>query len=185
MPSVLIPIADGTEELEAITIIDCLRRAGVEVTVASVMDNSQITAANGTRIVADCMIADCTGKAFDMITLPGGIPGADHLAASAELEQLLAAQQQADGWVTAICASPAVVLGKHGLISGKNATCYPGFEAGLSDGGASIKEGNVIIDGKLVTSRGPATALPFALELITQLCGAEKSQEIASGLLAS
>lgn len=185
MPSVLVPVADGTEEMEAITIIDCLRRAGVDVTVASVMDSPQVTAANGTRIVADCMIADCTGQFFDMITLPGGIPGADHLAASDELKQLLVTQQQADNWVTAICASPAVVLGAHGLTDGKNATCYPGFESGLSDGGATVQEEKVVIDGKLITSRGPATALPFALELITQLCGAEKSQEIASGLLAS
>jgi len=185
MPSVLVPIADGTEELEAITIIDCLRRAGIEVTVASVMTAPQVTAANGTRLVADCMMADCAGQSFDMITLPGGLPGADHLAASDELKQLLLKQHQADGWVTAICASPAVVLGAHGLTDGKNATCYPGFESGLSNNGATVQEEKVVIDGKLITSRGPATALPFALELITQLCGADKSQEVASGLLAN
>ena len=185
MPSVLVPVADGTEEMEAITIIDCLRRAGVEVTVASVMASPQIKAANGTNIVADCMIADCTGQSFDMISLPGGIPGADHLAVSKELETLLSDQRQADRWVTAICASPAVVLATQGLTKDKSATCYPGFEAGLAEGGAEVQEDKVVVDGKLVTSRGPATALPFALELIAQLCGTEKSQEIASGLLAS
>ena len=185
MPSVLVPIADGTEEMEAITIIDCLRRAGIDVTVASVMDTQQITAANGTRIVADCLIEDCASNSFDMITLPGGIPGANNLADSKTLALLLKDQAQSERWVTAICASPAVVLGAQGLTADKSATCYPGFESGLVEGGASVQEDKVVVDGKLITSRGPATALPFALELIAQLCGTEKSQEIAAGLLAN
>ncbi len=185
MPTVLIPIADGTEELEAITIIDCLRRAGIDVTIASVMENQQITAAHGTRIVADCMIQDCAGGLFDMITLPGGIPGATNLAASETLASLLSHQHQNKRWVTAICASPAVVLGKQGLIKGKRATCYPGFEEGLTEAGARLETDAVVIDGKLITSRGPATALPFALSLIEQLCDAGTRHTVANGMLAN
>ena len=121
---VLVPIADGTEEIEAVCIIDVLRRAGADVTVASV-GNLQITASRGVKLVADCKIADCRDDEFDLIALPGGIPGAEHLRDSQPLVQLLRRHQAGGGWYGAICAAPAVVLSHHGLLGGRKVDRTP------------------------------------------------------------
>lgn len=176
---VLVPVADGTEELEAVTIIDCLRRAGADVTVASV-DKSQVTASRGVRLVADSLISDCTKEIYDLIALPGGMPGAEHLRDCGELSALLKAQAKSDRLYAAICASPAVVLKHHGLLDGKRATCYPSL---LSELDCSDDE-KVVVDGNCITSQGPATALPFALKLIEILFGKEKEDEVAGSMLA-
>ena len=124
---VLVPIADGSEEIEAVCIIDTLRRAGAEVTVASV-DKLQVTASRGVKLVADALIADCAGQTYDCIALPGGMPGAEHLRDSAELIEMLKKQKQAGRLYAAICASPAVVLQHHGLMEKVRATCFPGLQ---------------------------------------------------------
>ena len=180
----LVPIADGSEEIEAVTIIDVLRRAGVEVTVASVGvgKTKQITAARGTNIVADSFIADCADKAWDLIAVPGGIEGADHLAASEILDQLLRSQAQQGRLYAAICAAPAVVLGSKGLLADKTATSHPRFYQSLIAKEVDT-ESRVVVDGNCITSQGPGTAIDFALEMVEQLCGIVKREEVASPLV--
>ena len=180
----LVPIADGSEEIEAVTIIDVLRRAGVEVTVAfvGVGKTKQITAARGTNIVADSFIADCADKAWDLIAVPGGIEGADHLAASEILDQLLRSQAQQGKFYAAICAAPAVVLGSKGLLADKTATSHPRFYQSLIAKEVDT-ESRVVVDGNCITSQGPGTAIDFALELVEQLCGIVKREEVASPLV--
>ncbi|MDB2382640.1 DJ-1/PfpI family protein [Porticoccaceae bacterium] len=180
----LVPIADGSEEIEAVTIIDVLRRAGVEVTVASVGvgKTKQITAARGTNIVADSFIADCADKAWDLIAVPGGIEGADHLAASEILDQLLRSQAKQGKFYAAICAAPAVVLGSKGLLADKTATSHPRFYQSLIAKEVDT-ESRVVVDGNCITSQGPGTAIDFALELVEQICGIVKREEVASPLV--
>ncbi len=179
---VLVPIADGSEEIEAVCIIDVLRRAGAEVTVASV-DNLQVTASRGVRIVADTLVKNCTGKKFDLVVLPGGLPGAEHLRDSSKLTEILKLQKEEGRLYGAICASPAVVLQHHGLLEGKTATSHPNFSDSLERGDA--KDSRVVVDGKCVTSRGPGTAIEFALTLVSLLFGKEKAVEVAGPMIIS
>lgn len=176
---VLVPIADGSEEIEATTIIDVLRRAKIEVTVASVGNGLQVTASRGVKIVADKHIAECTGQTYDCIVLPGGLPGAEHLRDCEPLIAMLKAQKDAGGLYAAICASPAVALAPHGLLDGKTATGFPSTQDKLPR--ASTER--VVADGNCITSQGPGTAMEFAVELVGQLLGAEKAAEIAGPLL--
>jgi 4-methyl-5(b-hydroxyethyl)-thiazole monophosphate biosynthesis len=177
---VLVPIADGTEEIEAVTIIDVLRRAGADVTVASVGE-LQITASRGVNIVADVPIAACVDGEYDLVVLPGGIPGADNLKASTELEQILRRQAERRRYIGAICAAPAVVLQAHGLLEGRQATSHPGFIDQLS--AATRREDRVVVDGNCVTSRGPGTAMEFALELVALLYGDAKAAEVGEPMV--
>lgn len=178
---VLVPIADGTEELEAVSIIDVLRRAGAYVTVASV-GKLQVTASRGVKLVADRLIAECVGETYDLIVLPGGMPGAEHLRESKELEMLLRRQHEQGRLYGAICASPAVVLQHHGLLAQKRATCYPSFVDQLQDMGAA--EARIVMDGQCITSQGPGTALEFSLKLVELLYGEEKAREVARAMIA-
>ncbi|NLW84185.1 MAG: DJ-1 family protein [Phycisphaerae bacterium] len=177
--TILIAIADGTEELEAITLIDVLRRAGANVTVASVGD-LQVTTSHGVKLTADVTIADCRGREYDCIVLPGGMPGAEHLRDSTPLVELLKTQKQRGGWYAAICAAPAVVLAHHGLL-GKKATCYPSFADRLPD--QSMAHHRVVVDGRCITSQGPGTALEFALELVRRVICPDQTQHVAAAML--
>jgi 4-methyl-5(b-hydroxyethyl)-thiazole monophosphate biosynthesis len=179
---VLVPIADGTEEIEAVCIIDVLRRAGADVTVASV-GNLQITASRGVKLVADCKIADCRDDEFDLIALPGGIPGAEHLRDSQPLVKLLRRHQAGGGWYGAICAAPAVVLSHHGLLGGRKVTGHPSFAAQLSDGTPMAER--VVVDGNCITSQGPGTALEFALTLVALLYDNAKASAVAAPMLVA
>jgi protein deglycase len=179
--SVLVPIADGTEEIEAVTIIDTLRRGGGIVTVASVCD-LQVTASRKVKLVADVLIAECTGKTYDCIALPGGMPGAEHLRDNAVLTELLKQQDKSKRLIAAICAAPAVVLAPHGLLKGHKATCYPSAQDALPDKSAAGKR--VVVDGNLITSQGPATALEFALTIVENLFGPERKKQVAEPMLA-
>ena len=177
---VLVPIADGSEEIEAVCIIDTLRRAGAEVTVASVGE-LQVTASRGVKLVADALIADCTGETYDCIVLPGGMPGAEHLRDSTELIGMLKRQKQAGRLYAAICASPPVALLPHGLLEGVKVTCYPGFRNRLNPALASDER--VVVDGNCVTSQGPGTAIEFALKLVELLYGPPKAKEVGDPML--
>lgn len=177
--TILTAIADGTEELEAITIIDVLRRAGADVTVASV-NGLQVTTAHGVKLTADAKIADCIGREYDCIVLPGGMPGAEHLRDSKPLIELLIAQKKRGGWYAAICAAPVVVLAHHGLL-GKKATCYPSFADGLPD--QSMAHQRVVVDGRCITSQGPGTAMEFALELVRQVISPDQAKQVAAAML--
>ncbi|KAI3441480.1 uncharacterized protein J3R85_002060 [Psidium guajava] len=179
---VLVPVANGTEPLEAVVTIDVLRRAGAEVTVASVEKQLRVDACHGVKIVADALISDCAGAAFDLVSLPGGMPGASSLRDCKILENLVK-KQAADGRLyAAICASPAVALGSWGLLKGLKATCYPSFMEQLSSLATAV-ESRVQVDGKVVTSRGPGTTMEYAVTLVEQLFGKEKAGEVAGPLV--
>jgi 4-methyl-5(b-hydroxyethyl)-thiazole monophosphate biosynthesis len=181
MPTVLVPVADGSEEIETTAIVDTLRRADLEVTLASVGPDLTVTASRGVRLVADARLGDVADRHFDLIALPGGMPGAEHLAASGALRGMLAAQHSRQAWIGAICAAPAVVLQPQGLLDGHAATCHPGFFEHLDP--VRRREDRVVVDAHLVTSRGPGTAIEFALELIAQLLGREARDRVAGPML--
>jgi 4-methyl-5(b-hydroxyethyl)-thiazole monophosphate biosynthesis len=178
--NVLVPVADGTEELEAVAIIDILRRAGAAVTVASVSGRRQITASRGVVIIADSLIEDCLEKNFHLVVLPGGIPGAEHLRDSEVLIRILKHQRERDGLYGAICASPAVVLEHHGLLAGHQATCHPGFVDQLP--ADKRMNDRVVADGNCLTSRGAGTAVEFALALVERLFDNNKRGAVAASL---
>lgn len=182
MPKVLVAIADGTEELEAVTVIDILRRAKFDVSVASVMAERKITASRGVVITADCFIQYCQDKPWDMVVLPGGMPGAEHLASSNALLDILKDQHKAERWIAAICAAPAVVLGAHGFLKGASATCHPAFRNKLDEYHCHDVADKVAVHNHFITSQGPGTAIAFALELVSVLEGEVLAQEIAKEL---
>ncbi len=179
---VLVPIADGSEELEAVSIIDILRRAGARVTVASV-GPLQITASRGVRIVADCGIEEVAAESFDLIALPGGMPGCEHLRDSATLVALLKRQQEEGRLLGAICAAPVVVLQHHGLLAGRRATAHPSVAGRLENRAAGEKR--VVVDGNLITSRGPGTAVEFALTLASRLFGEARARQVAEAMVVA
>ncbi|MGE5344284.1 MAG: DJ-1 family glyoxalase III [Candidatus Omnitrophota bacterium] len=177
---VLVPIADGSEEIEAVVIIDVLRRAGAHVVVASV-DQSTVRASRGVKLTADRLIGECQNETFDLIALPGGMPGAEHLRDSHELIHLLK-QQQKDGHLyAAICASPSVVFQHHGLLENRRATCFPSRAHTLTNQDAI--HSRVVVDGSCITSQGPGTSLEFALKLVELLFGSPKRDEVARALV--
>ena len=186
-PTALVAISDGTEEIEAVCAIDVLRRAGVDVTVAGVVPAGVragtlcFTASRGVRLVADASVDEVAGRTFDAIVLPGGLPGAAHLAASAPLAAMLERQNREGRLLAAICAAPVIVLQEHGLLRGRGATCFPGLRDRLEP--ASRRDGDVVEDGNLLTSRGPGTALAFALAIVGRLCGPERRAAVAAQLL--
>jgi 4-methyl-5(b-hydroxyethyl)-thiazole monophosphate biosynthesis len=177
---VLVPIADGSEEIEAVCIIDVLRRAGAEVTAASV-DNLQVTASRGVKLVADAHITECVDRKYDLIVLPGGMPGAEHLRDSKELIKILKQQKNEGRLYGAICASPAVVFQSHGLLEGRKATSHPGFSNFLEN--REDINSRVVVDGNCITSRGPGTAIEFALKLVEILYGIETAEEVARPMI--
>ena len=180
-PTALVPIADGSEDIESVTIIDVLRRAGVNVTVASVAPEGrlQITAARGTRIVADTHIDQCAQLPFDLIALPGGMPGATHLRDCATLIAKLKQQKQAGKWYAAICASPAVVFAAHDLDVDVATTAYPSFTSQLHH----FRNEHTVVDRNCITSQGPGTALEFALTLVEALLGKEKREQVGAPMI--
>ena len=180
---VMLAVADGSEDIETVTVSDVLRRAGIEVVLVSVMPQRQITCARGLQLRADALMADVMEQSWDAIVLPGGMPGSEHLADCAALIALLRQQLANDRVVGAICAAPAVVLARHGLLQGRKATAFPGFEEALQQCGAQLILGDVVTDQHLITSRGPATAMAFALQLVRQLAGDAKAMQVANHLL--
>ena len=177
---VLVPIADGSEEIETSCITDTLVRAGAEVTVASVEATTTCTMSRGLKIVADALVTDVSGD-WDLVALPGGMPGAERLRDSDALDAILRKQDARRAPLAAVCASPAVILKSKGLIDGRQATCYPAppFVEALGD----IADGDVVRDGHITTSRGPYTSLKFALDLVDQLYGPEKAEELRAQML--
>jgi len=178
---VLIPVAKGTEEIEAICMIDTLRRSGAEVTVASVETGLEVEASRGVKLTADCFITDCAQQTYDMILLPGGSLGAERLRDNGSLIDLLKKQKQDGRYYGAICAAPAVVLEHHGLLEGRRATAYPGFSDKLKNQEAVFDR--VVVDQMCLTSRGPGTALEFAVRCVEALFGKDKADAIAGALL--
>ena len=180
MATVLVPLAQGCEELEAVTIIDLLRRAGITVITAG-LDNKPVKASRGTVLIPDTTLDTVMAQDFDMIVLPGGLPGADHLNQDPRIHTLLKQLAKADKYTAAICAAPKV-LASVGLLNGKHATSYPGSIDDNQMQHMVYEEKSVVIDGRVITSRGPGTAMDFALTLIEQLLGKAKRDEVEAPL---
>lgn len=176
MSRALVPLAQGCEELEAITITDLLVRAGIDVTTAG-LDDQPVTASRGTRIIPDTNIDAIVNEIYDLIVLPGGLPGANHLRDDERVQTLLKKHASRDKFIAAICAAP-LALASAGLLNNKKATSYPGILEAIADDRIEITLSAVEVDGKVITSRGPGTAIDFALTLIELLEGPEKRDEI-------
>jgi len=185
MRTVLMPLAEGFEELEAVTVIDLLRRAGVEVVMAGLQPGRQalpVTASRGVVVIPDTALDAVLGNDFDMIVLPGGLPGAHHLRDDERVQAILKRHAAAGAYTAAICAAP-VALAQAGLLAGKRATSYPGCIEKLAIADFKHSTEAVVVDGKIVTSRGPGTAMDFALTLIELLCGRAQRDQVETGLV--
>ena len=181
MPAAHLYIAEGFEEVELVTVADVLRRAGIEVRLVALDARLEVAGAHGVVIRADCSFAEATDLA-DAIVLPGGGPGTQRLLSCSALHARLRAHLQAGCRVAAICAAP-MVLAKAGVLQGRRACCYPGCEEALRQGAAEVSQEPVVTDGLLITSRGPATAASFALELVRLLVNEVRAAEVARGML--
>ena len=176
---VIVPLAPGFEEIEASSIIDVLRRAELDVVVAGT-ESGLIRGAHGLAVQPDTTI-DALGDApIDMVVLPGGLPGAENLKNDAGVQNLLATVRDNDGWLCAICAAP-MALGPLGVTENKTCTSYPGFGDSFSH--KEYLENRVVVDGKVMTSRGPGTAIEFGLELVRVLVGDETADALEQGML--
>ena len=180
MASVLVPLAQGCEELEAVTVVDLLRRAGIHVITAG-LDDQPVRASRGMVLLADQTLDAALQQDYDMVVLPGGLPGANYLDDDARVSGLLQRMAADDKYTAAICAAPKV-LAHSGLLSGKRATSYPGSLDPDTMARLDYLEQAVVADDRVITSRGPGTAMDFALELITLLAGPDKRREVEAGL---
>jgi len=180
MARVLIPLADGVEEMEAVIVADTLRRAQWQVTLAG-LETGVVTASRGVKLLPDAAWDEIDPHTFDMVLLPGGAGGAARLAGDRRITDVLLAFRSQNKWIAAICAAPAVVLHAAGITRAKRATCYPGMEAGLD--GTAWQEDRVVVDDRIVTSRGPGTTFEFALTLIRLIDGDEAADEVGAGML--
>ncbi|MCM1483994.1 MAG: DJ-1/PfpI family protein [Muribaculaceae bacterium] len=173
-------LADGFEEIEALGTLDILRRAGMQVTSVSINPTATVTGAHGITVEADMVIAD-EMPAADWVILPGGMPGASNLAESEAVRRLIERQSLQQGYIAAICAAPAVVLAPMGVLDGRRATCYPGFEQACYN--ASLKGDRVAVDGTVITAAGPGCTFDFALTIVRTVLGSDKADEVAAGML--
>lgn len=173
-------LAEGFEEIEALCPLDLLRRAGVDIKTVGI-GSKNICGAHGIGVVADMSDNEIFNSAADMIILPGGMPGTLNLEASAVVSDAIDAAISSGSYIAAICAAPSI-LGKRGLLAGKEAICYPGFEDKLL--GAKISEKRVVVDGKIITAAGMGVALEFGLSLVAILCGEEKADALRKGVIA-
>lgn len=180
MKTVLVPLAPGFEELEAVTVIDLLRRADIRVLAAS-LDGAPVTGSHGIEMVPDLGLEQALEQDLDMVVLPGGLPGADNLQADPRVTAVLRRLADSGKFTAAICAAPRV-LAVAGVLDGKRATSYPGFLDTGSAPGIQVVADPVVRDGRVITSRGPGTAMDFALEIVEVLSGAQEKARIESGL---
>ena len=180
MANVYVFTADGFEEIERLTVVDLMRRAGARTQMVSISDGLAVQGSHGIEIKADTFFDDADFDKADLLVLPGGMPGTLHLGEHQGLTKLLQDFAAQGKRIAAICAAPSV-LGDLGLLEGKHAVCYPGFEDRLT--GALVEKKEVVTDGSITTSRGLGTAIPFALELISLLFGPEKAEEIKKSVI--
>lgn len=176
----LVVVADGSESLETVTIVNVLRRGGVKVTLAA-LGNSPVAGTRGIALMPDTHFDIVAHHTYDLIVLPGGENGARALAAHGPLIEKLRQQRLAHRWIGAICAAPAFTLAPHGLLDGKQATCYPSFRDSL----LHYVDLPAVCDGHTITGQGPASAIAFALLLVEKLCGDQPRREVAQALLAA
>ena len=180
MSKLYIFLADGFEEIEGLTVVDVLRRAGVEVTMVSVMGKKNIVGAHHITLEADALFEECDFSDGDMFVLPGGMPGTLHLGEHQYLAELLKKADQEKKGIAAICAAPSV-LGDLGLLRSRKATCYPGFEEALT--GAEVVYEETITDGAITTARGMGCAIAFGLAIVARFCGEEKAALLGENVI--
>lgn len=173
-------LANGFEEIEGLTVVDLLRRAEIEVTTVSITKETLVHGAHGIDVAADILFEEMDYEEQDMLVLPGGMPGTLHLGEHEGLKILLQQFYEKEKYIAAICAAPSV-LGKYGLLKGKKATSYPGFEEALI--GAEYVEDAVAVSDFIITSRGMGTAIDFSLALIEKLVGKEKAEQIGKAII--
>ena len=178
--TVLVPLAQGCEELEAITVIDLLRRADIRVVTAG-LDKEPVRASRQTVLIPDTDLDTALNEDYEMVVLPGGLPGANHLRDDVRIINLLQKMAAQDRYITAICAAPKVLV-KAGVLTGKKTSCYPGSLNEMDLSGVTLSSEAVTLDGKVITSRGPGTAMDFALILIEKLAGKAKRNEVEAAL---
>jgi protein deglycase len=178
MTTALVILAESFEEIEAVAVIDILRRADVECTVAAQHDAKFVTGKMGIQIVADELLSEIGDKCFDLLVLPGG-PGVRHLRKDDVVLKLARKQAASSGWLAAICAAPTV-LHDADVLNGRRYTAHPSVASELT----AIANQAVVCDGNIITSRGAGTAVAFALELVGQVCGKEKAEEIRQAICA-
>lgn len=176
---IYILLANGFEEVEALTFVDIIRRAGGEIQTVSVTADNNVVGAHSIKVITDKVINEIDDN-YNALVLPGGMPGTTNLMESKEVARFLSDANKKNLLIGAICAAP-MVLGKLGLLNGKNATCYPSFEKYLT--GANIKEDRVVVSENIITSRGAGTAHDFALAFTEKLFGKDKANEICSSML--
>ncbi len=180
METVYLFFAEGTEEVEALTVVDILRRAGIETRIVSVTEDRIVTGAHGIRVEADMLMGEVDFSKAAMLVLPGGLPGAYNLASHEGLVAGIMQQYEHNKPLAAICAAP-LVYGRMGLLDGVKATCYPGFEENMK--GASCTGKLVEEDGLFITGKGPAAVFEFGYAIVTRLVGKERAEEVRSGML--
>ncbi|MBO7310484.1 MAG: DJ-1/PfpI family protein [Clostridia bacterium] len=174
-------LAEGFEEIEALCPLDLLRRVNLDITTVGV-GNKFITGAHGITVKADIVDTELSYSSLDMIFLPGGMPGTLNLAASDTVINAIKDAYRADAYIAAICAAPSI-LGDMGLLKGKKAVCYPGFEERLI--GAEIPEQNVVLDGKILTAKGMGVALEMGLEIVKIFCGEETAKKLSHAVISN
>jgi len=174
-------LADGFEEVEAMTVVDVMRRAGMQVITMSIYDAPEAIGAHGVTVVADESFDPEMLEDAEWVVCPGGMPGASNLAENESLCEILKERNDKDEYIAAICASPSVIFGPLGLLDGRSATCYPGMEGGME--GAVVVDDHVVVDGNIVTGKGPASAARFALAIATITMGEDVAAEVAAGML--
>ena len=177
---VIVFLADGFEEAEALVPVDMLKRCGIDVKTVSVMESKTVTGTHGIKILADEHYKEFKAENFSAIILPGGLPGADHLENSDYVKEAVLLANKEKKLVCAICAAPKI-LGKYGILHGKKAVCYPGFEDKLA--GASASEDGVMVDGNIITSRAAGKCFDFAFEIAKALGKETEANQVKKGIL--
>lgn len=177
---IYVHLAEGFEEIEALTVVDVLRRADLPVKTVSIEKGLEVVGRSGISVAADIMFSEADYKNCEMLVLPGGQPGTSNLMNNQDLLKLIKEFYHEGKYLAAICAAP-MILGELGLLTGKKATIYPGMESHLKQG--EYKDMPVVVDGTVITSQGPATAMAFSLELVGILKGSAVKEETSKGLL--
>ncbi len=181
MSKLAIFLAEGYEEIEALTVVDLCRRCGLTIDMVSVAQEKMTKGSHGIAVEADKTIDAIDWDSYDMLVLPGGMPGTLNLEACEELMSQVDRFYEAGKYIGAICAAPSI-FGHRGLLKGRKACCYPSFESHLE--GADVAEDSVCKDGHVVTSRGMGTAIDFGLAIVEIFCGSEKAYELRNGIIA-
>lgn len=177
---ILLFLAEGFEEIEAVAPIDVFRRAGIEVTSISVSNKLTVNGAHGIGVNADVTFERADFSGDFLIYLPGGMPGTTNLGNHDGLKKLIEKQHKKGGTIAAICAAPSI-LGKMGLLKQKEAVCYPGFESFLTE--AKLSASTIVKSGNILTAKGPGIAIPFALKIVEELKGKDTAQQVANGMI--